>query len=95
VKIDEKMVDYVAGLARLRLAEDERQNMVRELSEILIYMDILNRVDTTGVAPATHPLPVSNVFRPDEVRSSAPREDLLAGAIRQAEGCIKVPQTVE
>ena len=48
--------------------------------QILEHAEIVSSVDTGGVPPTSHPIPVSNVMREDEARPSLPREDVLANA---------------
>ncbi len=95
MEIDIKIVEYVAELSKLRLSEEEKEVMSKDLTKVLVYMDVLNTLDTTDVAPVTHVFGVENVFRGDEVQPSYPREELLKNAIDVADGCFKVPQTVE
>ncbi len=95
MQIDKKMVEYVAELAKLRLNEDEKELMAQDLSKVLMYMDVLNRLDTDEVEPVTHVFGVENVFREDVVRPSFPREEILKNGIAAADGCFKVPKTVE
>jgi aspartyl-tRNA(Asn)/glutamyl-tRNA(Gln) amidotransferase subunit C len=51
MKVTEKDVAYVAGLANLELTSQERQRMLRDLNSILDYIDRLNELDTTDVPP--------------------------------------------
>ncbi len=79
-RITEKDVDYVAGLARLRLDEEARARLVREMDAILGYMDKLNELNTEGVEPMMHALEMTNVFRDDVVGESMPRDLALETA---------------
>ena len=73
-------VRWVAHLARLQLTDAELATMTRQLSAILDYVDQLKQVNTDGVEPLAHPLPVQNVFRDDEPAPSLPVEAALANA---------------
>lgn len=95
MEIDKKMVEYVAELAKLRLDENEKELMAQDLSKVLMYMDVLNSLDTSDVAPVTHVFGVENVFREDEVQPSFNRDEILKNGIDVADGCFKVPKTVE
>jgi aspartyl-tRNA(Asn)/glutamyl-tRNA(Gln) amidotransferase subunit C len=95
VNIDAKMVDYVAELAKLRLSEEEKLRMGEDLNNILVYMDILNELDTENVQAMTHVFDVNNVFRADEIKASYPREEILKNALAVEDGCFVVPKTVE
>ncbi|MEI6131786.1 MAG: Asp-tRNA(Asn)/Glu-tRNA(Gln) amidotransferase subunit GatC [Bacillota bacterium] len=95
MKIDIKTVEYVANLARLNLNEIQKEKMLVDLDSILGYVDKLNEIDTTGVEPTAHILPLKNVFREDEVLPSYDRDIILKNAPIQEDGCFKVPKIVE
>lgn len=95
MKITQELVDYVSVLSRLRLGQDERAAMAAELEQIVSYMDILERVDTQGVEPLSHVLPVCNVTRPDVVEPSFDREALLKSAPKRDEATFLVPKAVD
>ena len=48
--------------------------------------------DTSGVPPTSHPIPLSNVLRPDEVRPTLERDDVLAMAPAEEDGRFRVPR---
>ena len=88
-------IEKVARLARLELSEEEKVTFGSQLEQILTYMEQLNRLDTSGVEPTSHAIPVSNVFREDEVRPSLPQEEVLAIAPDEEDGHFKVPRIIE
>lgn len=88
-------IDHIALLARLELTGEERERAGAELSQILGYFETLNQLDTEGVVPMAHVLPVSNVLRPDVSRPSLPREAVLQNAPESADGMFQVPRVVE
>jgi len=59
-------VRKVAKLGRLELSDSDLAVMQQQLSAILDYVAQLNELDTSVVEPMAHPLPIENVFRPDE-----------------------------
>lgn len=75
-----EQVAKVAKLARLEMSEPDLVRMQQQLSAILDYIDQLNQLDTDGVEPLAHPLPVQNVFRPDEPVPSLPPAAALQNA---------------
>jgi aspartyl-tRNA(Asn)/glutamyl-tRNA(Gln) amidotransferase subunit C len=85
-----KEVEHVARLARLRLAPDELEKMRMQLSNILDHIDMLREVDVSDVAPTAQVTDLLNILRADEVRTSLPREDVLANAPDQQDGMFKV-----
>ena len=83
-------VEAVAALARLSLGDDEKQSLRDQLSVILENIEVLNRVDTSGIAPTAQVIPLANVLRPDTVEPSLPSEIALANAPRSANGFFEV-----
>ena len=94
-KISKRQVEYVAQLAYLELSEEEKELFTHQLDSILAYMDKLNQLDTTGIEPTSHVLPMTNVFREDEVQASLPLEDALANAPDGKDGFFRVPRVIE
>jgi aspartyl-tRNA(Asn)/glutamyl-tRNA(Gln) amidotransferase subunit C len=84
-------VGKVARLARLELSAADLARMQRELSAILDYVDQLRKLNTDGIEPLAHPLPVHNVFRPDEPVPSLTVDDALRNAPARAGDYFAVP----
>lgn len=84
-------VRKVARLARLELAETDLPRMQAQLSAILDYVAQLNELATDGIEPLAHPLPVQNVFRPDEPTPSLPPDAALANAPKRLGDYFAVP----
>ena len=93
VTLDE--VRNVARLARLSFSPEEEGRMVVELNRILDYVEKLSELDTEGVPPTSHVLPISNVFREDVLVPSLPRDELLANAPSKWRGYFRVPKVIE
>lgn len=93
--VDDKIIDYVAALAKLDLSETERESAKKDLGSILEYMEVMNELDTENIEPMSHVFPVKNVFREDVVTCGADRDNLLSNAPEQKDGCFIVPKTVE
>ena len=85
----------MARLARLELSDDEVERFTRQLGDILQAAARLQELDTEGVDPTFYPLPLHNVMRPDEVRPSLPREQVLQNAPEQENHMFKVPRIIE
>jgi aspartyl-tRNA(Asn)/glutamyl-tRNA(Gln) amidotransferase subunit C len=88
-------VEHIAELARLSLTEAEKALYREQLSAILDYAAILQRVDTSAIPPTATVLPLRNVMRDDVVEPSLPREDVLANAPDLFEGYIRVRAILE
>lgn len=93
--ITKKDVEYVAALARLEFSEEEKEKYTEQLNVILEYVNQLNELDTEGVKPTYHVLPVNNVMREDEVRPSMDRGKVLMNAPDRDMGCFRVPRIIE
>lgn len=105
MKVSEKDVAYVADLANLELASEERVRMLRDLNSILDYVERLNELDTSNVPP------MAQVANRQDVQSEmidATREDVVEGlrkslphdvALKNAPGSdgtfFKVPKVIE
>ena len=94
-KISKNEVAYVSHLARLSFGEEEMGKFTSQLNDILLYMDKLNEVDTTGVEPMTHAIARKNAFRTDTVLVSLPMESSLANAPEARGSCFQVPKIIE
>jgi aspartyl-tRNA(Asn)/glutamyl-tRNA(Gln) amidotransferase subunit C len=88
-------VEHVAGLARLELTPEEKEKFTGQLNAILKYMDKLNELNTDGVEPTSHVLPLVNVMREDEPRPSWPIEQVLKNAPDEEDGQFKVPAVLD
>ena len=88
-------VRYVAELARLDLAPGEEGALTGQLNAILEYMSQLGEVDTAGVEPTSHVLPLTNVMRDDVVRDGLSTADALANAPDAEQGHFAVPKIIE
>lgn len=93
--LSEDEVKAVAVLARLELSDAERHDLARQLSAILEYVRQLQQVNTEGVEPLAHPLPIQNVFRADEPTPSLPVDEALANAPARRGDFYGVPPVLE
>jgi len=93
--LDKATVAHIAALARIRLSEAELDSLADELSHILTWMEQLNEVDTSGVAPMASVMAAGLPMREDEVTDGGRREEILANAPRTAHGFFVVPKVIE
>ena len=88
-------IEKVAKLARIELSEEEKVTFGNQLEQILTYMEKLNRLDTKGVEPTSHAIPIYNVFREDVAKPSFPKEEVMGISPDQEDGHFKVPRIIE
>jgi len=90
--ITEKAVLHMSWLSRLELSEDERKKFTPKLNSVLDYFNELDEVDTDGIEPTYHVLPLNNVFREDENTSSLTQDEALSNAPKKQDGFFKAPR---
>lgn len=95
MSVDQETVRYIANLARLRLREDEIAQYQTDMNKVLAYMDQLNEVDTSDVAPLEHVLELPAVYRPDVAHPALDHEDALKNAPDANSDYFKVPRVIE
>jgi aspartyl-tRNA(Asn)/glutamyl-tRNA(Gln) amidotransferase subunit C len=95
MRLSTEEIDHIALLARLELEPEERETVARDLTRILEYFETLERLDTRGVEPMAHVLPLQNVLRTDTVRPGLSLEAALQNAPEAVEGLFQVPRVVE
>ncbi len=81
---------HVARLARIGLTPADVEKFQQQLSVILDNFEVLSQIDTTGVEPTTHTLPLESVMASDEPIESLTPDDVLANAPLQHDGYLRV-----
>ena len=94
-KLSYDEVEHIAELAKLSLTGEERERFGEQLSAILEYAEVLQRLDTEAIPPTATVLPLQSVMAMDQVRPSFPRQDILANAPETEDGCFKVQAILE
>lgn len=88
-------VQHLAGLARISLSDDELDHLANELPAILEHVRVVQSAAGDDVLPMSHPLPISNVFRPDAARPGLSTDEALAGAPASEQDRFLVPKILE
>ncbi len=95
--VTRKEVEHIAALARLSFSEDAKERLTHELNEILAYMEKLNELDTSNVAPLSYiadTISAATMMREDEAHPSLPREEALKNAPNSTDKFFKVPKVI-
>ena len=95
MKMTRQEVEYVARLARLELTLAEKELFADQMGAILGYVEKLKELDTEGVVPTAHAVPMENSFREDIAFSSIGLEKALANAPDRAGSFFAVPKVIE
>lgn len=96
--IGKKEVEHIAELARIKLAEKEKDKMTKELGAILGYIDKLKEVNTEGVEPIAHITGLTDIFRKDDNPREPDPENikrLMEQAPSEKGGYVKVKSVFE
>jgi aspartyl-tRNA(Asn)/glutamyl-tRNA(Gln) amidotransferase subunit C len=95
MKITRTEVEHVARLARLALKDDELDALTGQMDAILGYVEQLNELNTEGILPTAHAVPMENAFRADQVKPSIGVDKALQNAPDAGNGCFRVPKVIE
>ena len=87
-------IEYIAKLAKLNLADEEKERLVGQMGDIVEFANKISQLDTENVEPTNHILEVKNVFREDEIQESYSRDEILKNAPAKEAGCIVVPSII-
>jgi aspartyl-tRNA(Asn)/glutamyl-tRNA(Gln) amidotransferase subunit C len=94
MKLSKEEVEHVALLARLALNDSEKEQFRAQLSSILEYEKIINRLDTEKVNPTYHVLPLLNISRPDQAHQPLDQDDILGNAPQKDGNYFMVPRII-
>ncbi len=89
-EITAETVQHLAGLARIALTDDEVASLTSELDSILTSIAKVSEVASDDVPATSHPIPLNNVMRPDEIADVLTREQALANAPESTDGMFRV-----
>ena len=93
--ITDSEIQKLAALARLSLSPDEVPNFKQDLTNILDYVKILQKVDVKGIEPLSHVHGISNVFREDKVKQTLSVEEAMNNAPQSSGRFFKTPIIIE
>ena len=88
-------VAYLAGLARIDLDAADRERLAGQLGVILDAVARVQEVAGPDVPATSHPMPLTNVFRADEVRPGLTPAQALSGAPESEQGRFRVPRILD
>ena len=95
MEVNDALVDKLANLARLQFNDTEKESIKKDLQRMIQFVEKLNEVDTTGVAPLLHMSEQVNVLRNDDVQGSITRAEGLQNAPVHDEQFFKVPKVIK
>lgn len=95
MKIDTSTVDKLADLAKLEFKDEAKERIISDLNRMLDFVEKLNELDTSSVAPLIYMSDERNVLREDDVRHDITKEDALKNAPKRDSDFFKVPKVID
>ena len=95
MEVNIELIDKLAHLSRLQFNDSEKQQVQADLQRMIQFVEKLNELDTTGVAPLLHMSDGINVLRDDKVEGSITRAEALQNAPQQDGVFFKVPKVIK
>ncbi len=95
MQITPQIIDKLADLAKLEFDESSREEIMRDLKEIISFFEKLQEVDTAGVEPLIHISEGENHLRKDIVKTEITQDDALKNAPLHDGSHIKVPKVIK
>ena len=95
MEVNIELVDKLAHLSRLQFNDSEKEQVQADLQKMIQFVEKLNELDTSGVAPLLHMSDGVNVLREDEVKGSLTRAEALQNAPQQDGVFFKVPKVIK
>jgi len=95
MEVDKALIERLAGLAKLKLSEDEVAEFQNDLSQILGFVEELKEVDLEGVEPLEYITANKNIVRADEAHLELDKEAALKNAPLHDSDYFKVPKVLK
>ncbi len=95
MEVTPELVDKLAQLARLEIKPDEKEKLLKDMQQMIGFIEKLNELDTTGIEPLVHLTTEINILRNDEVKTTATREEALQNAGLKNEAFFMVPKVIK
>jgi aspartyl-tRNA(Asn)/glutamyl-tRNA(Gln) amidotransferase subunit C len=94
MQVDNKLVSHLAHLSRLNVAPEKMDKLVNDMQDLVLFVEQLNALDTTGTEPLMHMGDAVNVLRTDEISGSITRAEALKNAPASDDIFFKVPKVI-
>jgi len=94
MQVDNKLISHLAHLSRLNVAPEKMDKLVIDMQDLVLFVEQLNELDTTGTEPLMHMGDAVNVLRTDEIGGSISRSEALKNAPASDGIFFKVPKVI-
>jgi len=90
-----KEIHHLATLAKVQLSPDHAKLLEQDLNSTFTMIEKINSVNTEGLDPMSHPLDLTQRYRPDQITEHNQREQLQQNAPAVESGLYLVPQVID
>lgn len=94
MEVNAELIDHLAHLSRLNFSDTEKEAMRGDLEKMIGFVEKLNEIDTTDIAPLRHMSEALNVYREDVLQGSVSTEEALQNATLKSDAFFKVPKVI-
>ncbi len=94
MEVNDALIDNLSNLARLEFNAADKEEIRKDLQRMILFVEKLGELDTTGVEPLLHMSPETNVLREDILQGSVSRKAALATAPTTDGIYFKVPKVI-
>lgn len=95
MEVTDTTIESLAHLARLRFTKEEKKSAKKDLQNMIVFVEQLNEIDTTGIKPLLHISDTVNILRNDMVAGSVSRAEALLNAPLKDANFFKVPTVIK
>jgi len=95
MKIDHKIVDEVAHLARLEFDAGAKNEIANDMNRMLAFVEKLNELDTKGVEPLIYMTDESNILREDVAKETITQKEALLNAPEKDSDYFKIAKVID
>jgi aspartyl-tRNA(Asn)/glutamyl-tRNA(Gln) amidotransferase subunit C len=95
MQVNEELVDRIATLAKLEFDAERKKEIIKDLNQVIAFVEKLNELDTTGVEPLIYMTDETNVLRKDEAQKTITHEEALKNATDKDSDFFRVPKVIK
>jgi aspartyl-tRNA(Asn)/glutamyl-tRNA(Gln) amidotransferase subunit C len=95
MKVDDQLVDKISDLARLEFLGEEKEQIKKDLQQILGFVEKLNEVDLDQIEPLVYITDEVNILRDDVAEEHVSKEQALRNVPLRDSDYIKVPKVIK
>ncbi|MGY8988604.1 MAG: Asp-tRNA(Asn)/Glu-tRNA(Gln) amidotransferase subunit GatC [Flavobacteriales bacterium] len=95
MEVNNKLIQDLSRLAKLKFDEKSAEKMKEELEKIIGFVDKLSTIDTEGIEPLIYLSDEVNVLRIDEIANEVSQENALKNAPQKDSDYFKVPTVLK